>query len=259
MSTDKRTIKSYNNYAKKWAKRMRAGKNSAHTYLEKPAMEKLLPDLEDLRILCVGCGSGEECEYLKNRGAAEVVGMDVAENLLEIASDNYPEIEFIHSDIENLDLNSARFDLVYSSLVMHYMDDWKTVLTNIYRMLKPGGQFLFSTHHPLINSAVLIQEQGKSARLLGVSREEGKLKEIFGDYYTARLIEDVWFEGEFEVNYYHRSLEDIMADILASGFTIAGFYEPRATEAARAGDPDFYRAFTKIPLFMIFKLVKFNL
>lgn len=256
MSIDKRTIKSYNSFAKKWAKRMRSGKNSAHDFLEKPAMENLLPPLNGLSVLCVGCGSGEECGYLKSMGAAEVVGVDAAEKLLEIASDSYPEIEFIHSDIENLDLDRERFDLVYSSLVMHYMEDWKAALTNIYRMLKPGGQFIFSTHHPLLNSAEFIQEPGKSARLLGVSRENGKLKEIFGDYYTGRLIEDVWFEGEFEVNYYHRSLEDIMADILASGFTIAGFYEPRATEAARTSDPDFFRAFTKIPLFMIFKLVK---
>ncbi len=45
MSTDKKTTESYDNYAEKWANRMRSGNNTAHEYLEKPAMYGKLSDL----------------------------------------------------------------------------------------------------------------------------------------------------------------------------------------------------------------------
>ena len=256
MSIDKQTLESYNNYARKWAQRMRSGKNSAHDLLEKPAMEILLPDLHGKKILCAGCGSGEECGHMQELGAGEIIGVDVSAKLLELARRSHPGIKFIEADIETLELESNYFDLVYSSLVMHYMPDWKTALANINRMLKAGGRFIFSTHHPLFNAMTKTKVDDISSRLYGVARENGRLKEIYGDYYTPRLIEDVWFEGEFEVNYYHRSLEDIIADILSSGFTIKGYYEPRPIEDAKIDDPDLYSVHTRLPLFMIFDLAK---
>ena len=256
MSIDKRTLESYNNYARKWAERMRSGKNSAHDLLEKPAMEKLLPDLRGKKILCVGCGSGEECGRLLELGANEIVGVDVSDKLLEIARESYPGVKFIEADIETLDLESASIDLVYSSLVMHYMPDWTIALSNIRRILKPGAHFIFSTHHPLFNSLEKIKENDLSTRLYGVSWKNNRLNRVYGDYYSPRLIEDVWFGGEFEVNYFHRPLENLIADILAADFRIAGFYEPRPVEAARNDDPDIYGVHTKLPLFLIFDLVK---
>ncbi|MBU1110766.1 hypothetical protein KKB83_04060 [Patescibacteria group bacterium] len=69
MATDKDTINSYNQYVKKWAGKLRSGKNIAHEYLEKPAMYKKLPNLSGKSVLCVGCGTGEECDYLLKQGA----------------------------------------------------------------------------------------------------------------------------------------------------------------------------------------------
>jgi hypothetical protein len=51
MATDKNTIDSYNQYTEKWAKKLRSGKNTAHEYLEKPAMYNKLPDLKNKFIL----------------------------------------------------------------------------------------------------------------------------------------------------------------------------------------------------------------
>lgn len=58
---------SYNEKANEWAERLRTGKNIAHEYLEKPAMYEKLPGLKSKRVLCVGCGSGEECDYLSKK------------------------------------------------------------------------------------------------------------------------------------------------------------------------------------------------
>ena len=64
---------------------MRSGKNIAHKFLEKPAMYKKLPDLKDKSILCIGCGTGEECEHLKSLGAKRVVGIDISKGLIDFA------------------------------------------------------------------------------------------------------------------------------------------------------------------------------
>ena len=148
MPTDKNTTESYSNYAQQWAERMRSGKNIAHEYLEKPAMYGKLPDLTGLDVLCIGCGTGEECHYLKSLGARRVVGIDISEGLIEYAKKSYPELEFKIMDMEHLDFTTESFDFVYSSLVMHYIDSWKSVLGAISKVLKRGGRFLFSTHHP---------------------------------------------------------------------------------------------------------------
>ena len=159
MGTDKRTIKSYDDYARKWVERMRNGDNVAHDYLEKPAMYSKIPDLAGKSALCIGCGSGEECDHLKTLGAKKVVGIDLSQGLLEIARESYPEIEFHLMDMESIDLPESSFDFAYSSLVMHYIDYWTATLKGIYRVLKPGCRFLFSTHHPIFNGMKLVREE----------------------------------------------------------------------------------------------------
>ncbi len=149
MSTDYRTIRSYNKHAAAWVKRMRSGENLAHTYLEKPAMYKALPDLKGKTILCMGCGSGEECQHLKSLGARRVIGIDASKELIRHAHHSFTGIEFHVMDMERLKFPPASFDVVYSSLVLEYVPDWLPTLKKVYRVLKPGGTFLFSAHHPI--------------------------------------------------------------------------------------------------------------
>lgn len=257
MPTDKKTIKSYNDYAVKWAEKMRSGKNLAHTYLEKPAMYKKLPDLKGKTILCIGCGTGEECEHLKSLGAKRVIGIDVSKGLIDIAQNSYPELEFYVMDMEKLALNSKLpvFDFVYSSLTMHYIKDWKKTLLGIHKKLKPNGSFLFSTHHPARWGAESKRSPEKRTLLLGYEKDSSNHLKVFGDYFKTRKINDVWF-GEFKVTYYHRPLSDIIGDILSSGFAIVDFVEPKPLKAAQKHDPNFYAAESKIPIFMILKLKK---
>jgi hypothetical protein len=58
------SVDSYSRFAQKWQSLMHGGKNLAHTYVEKPAMFSMLPeDLQGKEVLCLGCGTGEECQY----------------------------------------------------------------------------------------------------------------------------------------------------------------------------------------------------
>lgn len=172
MPTDKDTIESYNQYAKKWANKMRRGENIAHKYLEKPAMYKKLPDLSGKSILCLGCGSGEECGFLLKQGAKKVIGIDISKDLINLAKASYPKIEFHVMDAEKLAFADKTFDFVYSSLTLHYMADWIKPLKEIHRVLKNNGIFLFSTHHPIKWGAEKSTDAGQKTFLMGYDKNK---------------------------------------------------------------------------------------
>ena len=256
MPTDINTTESYSNYAEQWARRMRSGKNKAHEYLEKPAMYGKLPDLTDLSVLCIGCGTGEECEHLKSLGAKRVVGIDISEGLIEYAKKSYSDLEFHVMDMEKLDFPLESFDFVYSSLVMHYVDSWDKTLNSISKILKTDGRFLFSTHHPVWWSAERKRTDAERTSILGYKKnKETKTCEIFGDYLNTRKIDDIWF-GDFKVSYVSRSMQEIMKDILKSNFELVDYLEPKAVDKCKDIDPVFWEIHQKIPIFMIFELKK---
>jgi len=102
MPTDTKTIQAYNRYASVWAQRIRSGKMFSHSCLERPAMLAKLKNIKGKSVLCLGCGSGEECKCLKNLGAKKVVGVDICKGLINVARKSYPELEFYEEDIEKL-------------------------------------------------------------------------------------------------------------------------------------------------------------
>ncbi len=256
MATNKDIIWSYNKYAKKWAKQIRAGGNSGHKYLEKPAMYAKLPNLKNKSVLCIGCGSGEECDYIKSLGVKKIIGIDISKGLIDYAKKNYPDIEFYVMDMEKLDFPKSSFDFVYSSLVFHYLKDWTKALKSIYKVLKNNGILLFSTHHPMKYGAEKKRFKDKRSILIGyIKYNDKKRYKTYGDYFSTRKIKDLWF-NEFEISYFHRPLSSIIREILNSGFKIIDFIEPKPIDSAKSKDRMFWEIHRKIPLFMIFELKK---
>jgi len=213
MEINKKTAWSYNNYAEKWTKKMHGGGDSAHRYLEKPAMYKKLPNLKNKLVLCIGCGSGEECNYIKSLGVKRIVGIDISKKLIDYAKKNYPDIEFYVMDMEKLDFPKSTFDFVYSSLTLHYLKNWTKLLKNVNKVLKRNGAFLFSTHHPIKwgaekKRAGITKKRSEDKRwvLMGyIKYNDEKRYKIYGDYLNARKVKDIWFD-EFEISYYHKPL-----------------------------------------------------
>lgn len=252
---DQDTIDSYDASAGSWAKRQREGRNVAHEYLEKPAMYAKLPSLVGKSVLCIGCGSGEECGYLKKQGAERVVGIDISRGLIEQAKYEYPDVEFAVMDMERMNFPEESFNYAYSSLATHYAEDWRTILKPLHKALKKDGIFLFSTHHPVKWGANLSKEQGESTTLMGYTRYDDGKADIYGDYLNTRKI-DHNLRSDLRVSYYHKPLSEIFKEIRESGFEVLDFLEPKALEGAKKEKPDFYEVHQKIPLFMILELKK---
>jgi SAM-dependent methyltransferase len=243
----------YDKYAQEWTNDVRGGKVFSHDYIEKPAMLSKLPDLQGKRVLCIGCGSGDECKELADRGA-QVVGIDNSVELIKIAKQSFPDIEFAVMDMQELDFPKESFDFVYSSLTMHYKKNWDKTLQAIYHVMKPGTSFLFSTSHPLTWAAETIDNDDYKARLFGYEQHGGKIK-LHGDYFTTRLLHDRWW-GYFDVSFYIKPLSAMFREIKNTDFEVLDFIEPKAIPEGKDIDPMQYARYQKIPLFVVFELKK---
>lgn len=256
MSTDRNTVAAYNNHAYLWAGKMRSGKNNAHLYLEKPAMITKLPDLTGKTVLCLGCGSGEEVEIILAKNPKKIVGIDISEKLIEIAKSTYPDIEFYTMDMEQLHFDSEVFDYVYSSLTLHYVEDWSKTLHEVYRVMKPGGLFLFSTHHPLKWGAEQVKRDGKHLHIIGIEKGDSKSDyTLYGDYLAITQGEAEWFD-KLKIKFYNRPLSGMFTSLKESGFDIRDMLEPKPIEAVKDIDKRFWEIYNKIPLFIIWEVSK---
>jgi SAM-dependent methyltransferase len=97
------------------------------------------------RALDLGSGSGDFTAELADAGAA-AVGVEVAEAALRRARTSHPELEFRISPVDGpLPLEDCSFDLVWASEVIEHIADTARWLSEVRRVLAPGGRLLLST------------------------------------------------------------------------------------------------------------------
>src|SRR6266516_2434458 len=94
---------------------------------EWPAFRALHPKLRDKNVLDLGCGFGWHCRYARERQARSVVGVDLSEKMIARAreSTNDSAIEYRRLAIEDIDFSAGEFDVVFSSLALHYVDHYQ--------------------------------------------------------------------------------------------------------------------------------------
>ncbi|AHI22412.1 class I SAM-dependent methyltransferase [Corynebacterium vitaeruminis] len=102
--------------------------------------ELLRPHVSGPRALDVGCGSGFLSRVLDDLGAA-VTGIDLSEQMLEIAREHSPGIEFHRGDAVDPAVSSG-FDLVASRYVLWTLTDPARALRRWHELLRPHGQLL---------------------------------------------------------------------------------------------------------------------
>nr|VFK33636.1 MAG: Ubiquinone/menaquinone biosynthesis C-methylase UbiE [Candidatus Kentron sp. MB]VFK76339.1 MAG: Ubiquinone/menaquinone biosynthesis C-methylase UbiE [Candidatus Kentron sp. MB] len=120
----------------------------------------LPPLLEGCAILDMGCGSGRDVYLAAQLTGPKgyVIGVDMTEEQLQIARDNLtwhmakfgylqPNVDFRQGYIEDLnamDIADNSIDVVISNCVLNLSFDKRAVFSEIFRVLKPGGELFFS-------------------------------------------------------------------------------------------------------------------
>jgi SAM-dependent methyltransferase len=118
---------------------------------EWPAIQMLLPELRGKRVVDLGCGFGWFARWAMSQGAASVLGVDLSENMLSRARAETadPGVRYLRADLESLELPEETFDLAYSSLTLHYVEDFGRLVGGVFQALVSGGHFVFSIEHPI--------------------------------------------------------------------------------------------------------------
>ena len=94
-----------------------------------------------------GCGPGQTTKYLKNLGI-EISGLDQSEKILEQARTIHPEIYFQKGNILELEFeNDSIAGVVAFYAIVHFTEEQVGIaFREIFRVLQPGGIFLFTYH-----------------------------------------------------------------------------------------------------------------
>lgn len=109
---------------------------------------RMAPEL----IADLGSGTGHFMRLLEKRyPKAMVYGIDSAYGMLHFAKEKAPWFTrecFVTADVAALPFLDQSFDFIFSNLVLHWCVDLKAVFREVYRVLKPGGFFIFSAMGP---------------------------------------------------------------------------------------------------------------
>jgi SAM-dependent methyltransferase len=191
---------------------------------EWPAFQRLLPvSLRDMRVLDLGCGLGYFAREARARGAREVLGVDISKRMLDEARarTSDPGITYVRAELEQVEPGEATFDLVVSSLALHYIADYAGLVRRVAACLLPGGRFAFSVEHPIFTA------HGSADWHTG---PDGLALHWPVDRYRD--------EGERRTNWfvdgvvkYHRTVETYVNGLLDAGLRLARLEEPEAEPA----------------------------
>ncbi len=207
---------------------------------------RLLGDVCGKRILEIGCG-GAQCSIAFAKEGAKVTAIDISEKQLSfakaLAEENGVNIDFLQGDATNLkSIEPYSQDIVFSAFTFQFIDDLPKSFSEIKRVLKENGLFVFSLCHPfyrLVNPKTL---------------------ELYDSYFnTGKSVDEVTGSSFISFNHTVSGLHNALTE---SGFFVEKILEPDSRERYEH-DPwyglwDYYlpELMDKMPPTIIFKARK---
>lgn len=207
---------------------------------EWPTLQAMLPPMDGLRVVDLGCGYGWFCRWSAAGGAASVLGLDVSDRMLaRAAADTDDErITYRRADLDEVHLDADSFDVAYSSLTLHYLVDVDRLFAEIARSLAPGGRFVFSCEHPILTApSAQGFVDGPNGPVWALDRYQ-----MEGERVTNWLADGVVKQ--------HRTLTTYFAALRRAGFDVTDLVEWRPTDDELAAHPDWAAELDR-PMFLL--------
>ena len=197
--------------------------NSVTAVSAKTILKKLENLPQNITILDLACGEG----HLTHRMAKlkqQVIGVDIAENLLEIARQHRPRspnVSFLQDDAQNLtQIETESIDCVICNMALMDIPNIDDTFQAVYRVLKPNGTFIISILHPCFESPFFVPEPQ-------IAIENDQFEACYVRRYTQ---EGYWNSGgtgiRGRVGAHHRMISTYFNGLMATGFQLKAVDEP---------------------------------
>ncbi|MCJ7623909.1 MAG: class I SAM-dependent methyltransferase [Anaerolineaceae bacterium] len=223
----------WNENAEVWTRLSRAGYDVYRDLFNTPAFLEMLPDINGLAGLDIGCGEGHNTRLLAQHGA-QMTAVDISEMFVQYASwqeDEDPAgIHYLVASAVDLPFADSTFD--FAAGFMSFMDIHETdcILSQAYRILRPGGFLQFSISHPCFDTPHRVNLRAEDGLTYAVE---------IGDYFqNIQGDVDEWIfsaappeirEGlpKFKIPRFTRTLSQWLNLLIETGFTLERIGEPR--------------------------------
>lgn len=135
-----------------WAAHYPATAHNPLMEIEQQAMLNLLPEVSDRTCLDLACGSGRYLRWLQTFGAESAVGLDYSAEMLKQAS-RPPTVDRLPPALTRslflaLPFPNELFEVIVCGLGVGHEKNLEGILTEVARILRPGGVLVYSDFHP---------------------------------------------------------------------------------------------------------------
>ncbi len=180
----------------------------------------LLGPVAGARVLELGCGAASGARWLTTQGA-QVVALDLSAGMLrhavEAAERTGVRPALVQADGLALPLRDASFDIAFTAFgAVPFIDDSARVMREVFRALRPGGRWVFSTTHPM--RWIFLDDPGPDGLVATHSYFDRRPYVEFDEAGTPVYVE------------HHRTIGDRVREIVGAGFLLRDIVEPEWPE-----------------------------
>ena len=174
-------IDTYNEIAQEYEKEF------GNDYSDTPYIDIFLNYLDGKKVLDIGCGVGNLTKYILDKGF-NVDGIDLSEEMLNIAKSKYDDINFLQMNMKDIILDKKYDGIMLAYSLFHLTkQEVLEVLPKYYSLLNNKGKML------------LILQSGKGEQVIDEPLKNG-LK-MFINYYSLEEIREVLEDNNFKILY----------------------------------------------------------
>ena len=234
----------WNANAEAWTKLARAGYDVYRDHFNTPAFFGMLPDVEGLSGVDLGCGEGHNSRLLAKR-TARLTAIDISEIFIQYARQSEVGdplgIEYLVASAVELPFTDGSFD--FATALMSFMDVPETdgILAEAYRVLKPGGFLQFSITHPCYDTPHrrnLRDENGMTYALEVGDYFRDLNGEISEWLFGAAPVEAKRGLSKFRAPRFTRTMSQWLNFLVETGFALERIEEPRPSDQTVRECPD---------------------
>ncbi len=214
-----------------WADHVRKGWDAYREHFNNPAFFAFMGDLSGKTVLDAGCGEGYNTRLFARSGAW-MMGVDISTRMIELARQEEQReplgIRYEVASFSDLGIfNDASFDVVVSSMALMDGPDFEGAVKEIFRVLRPGGELMFSIIHPCFMT------EGYGWIPDGHGND---VKITVSDYFARQSWVEHWRFSQaptpenvepFAVPRFPRTLSDYLNALIEAGFVLKRIEEPR--------------------------------